>query len=160
RSNPKSEIENPKSLEEALHGLPEVERHGLQLFDGQLQVDGDDLVALEGGHLAEVPLLDQLGAFDAQAGSEHAVEHGGGAAPLDVAEDHRARFGADAPLDLPGDEVADASLAQDDVAKGVDTDVVGVGDGDIDPLGGDHQAPLPAALPLAGEVAAHLVEVQ
>ena len=41
-------------FEERLHRLPELQRHRLQLFDGEVEVDGDDLVALDGGHLARI----------------------------------------------------------------------------------------------------------
>src|SRR5205823_3702695 len=93
-------------------------------------------------------------------GGQDAVEDGRAAAALDVAENDRPGLDADPLLDLFGDELPDAALAQDHVAERVDGDILCVRGRDVDSLGGDDQAPLTTSLPLADQVAAHLVQVE
>src|SRR5207244_3723304 len=102
----------------------------------------------------------QVGSQESQAGRQNAVENSGRATALDVTQDDRASLDADPSLDFFCDELAHASLTEDHVSECIDRDVLGVGVRHVHAFGSDHEAPLTAALPLADEVAAHLLQIE
>src|SRR3954468_810229 len=77
-----------------------VRGHGLQLRGRLVERDVDDLVAAQRRHAAELPLLDEVGGLEAEAGREHTVPRRRRAAALDVAEDGDAGLVARPLLDL------------------------------------------------------------
>src|SRR5690606_38653252 len=72
--------------EQHLRLVVAVRRDLLEPVQRRRQVHLDDLGALQGDHLPEPALGDQVDGAHAEAGREHAVEAGGGAAALDVAQ--------------------------------------------------------------------------
>ncbi len=92
---------------------------GDSVFEG----DGGDVVAFEGGHLAEFAFEDQLGSFDAETGGQHAVIGAGRPAALQVAERDAPSLDFGPLLDEVGDDLADA--AELDVAELVGMNIAG-----------------------------------
>src|SRR5829696_857338 len=89
-----------RSAEEDLRLQVPLQRHGLQLAGRLLQRHADDVGATESDHLAPVLLVGGVDGVQAEAGGEHPVVRGGGAAALHVTEHDRARLLAGALLDL------------------------------------------------------------
>src|SRR6478609_9226489 len=93
------------------HGLgfdPAVLRDGLELDDGVGDRGEVDLGAAQRGEVPERALVDGFDGVPAEAGGEDAVERGGGAAALGVAEDDRAGLLAEQVLQSDGEPGADA----------------------------------------------------
>ena len=76
-----------------------------------------DLAGAQRDHLAEAPVAHGVHRRNAEAGRQHAVERGRGAAALDVPEDRVARLVAGALLDLGAQR--DGDTAEPGVAEGV-----------------------------------------
>lgn len=76
------------------------------LFEG----DGFTAIAFDGDHGIEVPVGEQLAGHGPEAGTEEAVEGGGRATPLDMAQRGDAGFDAGERLQFAGDAVGDRFL--------------------------------------------------
>src|SRR5581483_8185382 len=79
--------------------------------------NGDDVVAAEGDHVAELPLGDQVDHRDAVAGGEEAVHRDRDSAALDVAEDATARVLEASHLELVAEPAPDAAQDRVRVAR-------------------------------------------
>ena len=98
------------STEEGFRHVVHLRGDGASL-GGFGQGDGDDLIGAQGDAGSESPGEDEIDGGDAEARAENAVESGGGAAALDVAEDGDARVVAGSLLDLAGENLPDAADA-------------------------------------------------
>jgi hypothetical protein len=79
--------------------------------DGIGDGDGAGRVVFVAHHESEFSLFEELNSFDTEAGSEDAVEHGGCASALEVAEDAGANFLSCAIADFAPDDFRNASEA-------------------------------------------------
>ena len=112
------------SAEERARDVVPLVGHGLQLRRRLAQRDGDDVVAAQRRHLAELACLDEVGRLEPEARREDAVVRGRRAAALHVPEHGHARLEAGAALDLVAELLADAALGEQLVAELVDLALV------------------------------------
>src|SRR5579872_3714937 len=98
-------------VEDAGSDINQILIHGLGAINGVRKRNGDDLVAAQGGHLAELAAMSHVNRPDAIPGGEHTIEGTGRAAALDVSQHHRAGFESGAVLDFASENVADTAQA-------------------------------------------------
>src|SRR5215203_5533712 len=149
----------PNSPKERLDDPVEVVGDGLRLIGGLREIYGHDVVTPEGDHLAPLAVLDGFGGPQTVTGREDTVEGRGGAAALQVAEDHVARLYARARFDLSRQRLGDA--AETDVSELVRLGVLGhelLGEGHA--LAYGDEAPLLAPLGSLFEDVGDLVQVR
>ena len=79
--------------------------------DGIGDGDGAGGVVFVAHHGAEFSLFEELDGFDAEAGAEDAVEHGGGTSALEVAKDAGANLFSGAVADFASDDFGNATKA-------------------------------------------------
>ena len=79
--------------------------------DGIGDGDGAGGMVFVAHHEAEFSFFEELDGFDAEAGAEDAVEHGGGASALEVAKDAGADFLSGAVADFASNDFGNASEA-------------------------------------------------
>src|SRR5690606_24904865 len=84
-------------------------RHGLELSEGVLEGDVDDLGAAEGDHATPLLVDHGLERRHPEARREHAVVAGGGSTALNVTERCRPGLDSRALLDHGREQLADAS---------------------------------------------------
>src|SRR5438445_13408737 len=108
----------PRRLaEEGARDLVPVGRHGLQLGRRLFQRDVHDAVAVQRGHPAEAPLVDEIGGLQPIARGEDSIARRRRAAALDVPEPGDPGLEPGAPLDVSRDRIPDPALAEPYVAE-------------------------------------------
>src|SRR5581483_11212785 len=151
---------------QALCHLDQVAADQLGAVDGLLQRHGDDLVAAQRHHAAELAFVHHVNGADAVARGQHAVEGAGRAAALDVPQHHGAALESGAALQLPGQHNADA--AQPDVAELVAAQVLDDGSavfhvhvgGKLGAFGHHHDAEVAPARVTAAQALGDLFDVK
>src|SRR5436309_12690534 len=129
-----------------------LEVHLLRPRGGLAQRNGVDARAVQRHHVAEAALAHEVQGADAEAGADDAVERGGGAAALDVAQHRDPRLDPEALGDLLRDPEADAGAAP---LADAGRRLLAGGEG---ALRDDHDRERAAAPVPAVEHLAHLVE--
>src|SRR5271165_1627400 len=117
---PRSDVRGPKSallsyrnlvrgqlVEDARRYVNRFLIDGAVLGDGVRKGHGNDLVAAQGGHAAELAAMDHVDRPQTIAGGQHAVEGAGRASALHMAEDNGSGFEVGATFDLAGEDGGD-----------------------------------------------------